>query len=229
MKPTIFSIILALVCSASSARASSQLKVSCIGPENAPHSLIYLHGMDSLQPSNQELRNRAILTDIANALNIRIALPRAFMACPTQTNSICWGWSFNQNELQSVLPLILQARTKCFSGVNDFGMIGFSNGGYLITQWYRNEMIPKMERTPSFLIASGSDTGVVPKTIQSLAMSPPLTLIIGNQDQYNRDPTSSFFNQLKALNAKVSRIEFDGGHQLDLTSSRAVLRSYLNH
>jgi len=228
MKISFLILIFSLFFSKARAQVPSQLDVTCIGPANAPHSLIYLHGMDSASPSKLELQNRAILITLANSLNIRIALPRAFMACPTQADSFCWGWSFNQDEIQKVLPLILQSRTKCFSNTIGFGMIGFSNGGYLLTNWYRNALTPRTDSIPTFFITSGSDQGLVPPSIKSLATNPPLTMLIGNQDIYSQDPSNVFFNQMKTLGAKVNRIEFNGGHQLDLPSLKSTLSSYLS-
>ena len=66
--------------------APVELSTTCIGPLDATHSMIYLHGMDSVNPSAKELHNRDILFRIALKLKIKIALPRATMACP---NLLC--------------------------------------------------------------------------------------------------------------------------------------------
>lgn len=85
--PAAIAILLLLFSTVS--RAAEELEVSCLGLSNAKHALIFLHGMDSSRPSQQELSNRAILERIADSLNVRIALPRAANMCPTQPNSIC--------------------------------------------------------------------------------------------------------------------------------------------
>lgn len=110
---------------------ATPLDVSCIGPDNAKGFLIYLHGMDSKSPSKQELQNRKILNDLASKYNLKIALPRAQMQCPTQPGSICWGWTWNASELANIIPQILESREQCFPNDQPFGVIGFSNGGYL--------------------------------------------------------------------------------------------------
>ena len=193
---------------------SGVLDVSCIGPESANTFVIYLHGMDSISPSKQELQNRAILADLAKQKNIRFALPRAQMQCPTQADSMCWGWSFSSAEISAILPTILDSRKACFGTEKPFRMLGFSNGGYLLTKWYSLGLSPQLSR-PDSLFASGSAIGNVPAGISDLSKNPKLTLMIGKLDQYNFDPSESLFHQFQSLNAPVQLIEFQGGHTLD--------------
>ena len=197
---------------------SSELDVSCIGAASAEVFVIYLHGMDSVQPSPQEIVNRNILNQIAKTKNIRFALPRAQLKCPNQPESICWGWKFDQAELAAVLPQILQSRSTCFSQDKPFIILGFSNGGYLLAHWYSQAMMPSYSQRPISLVASGSGKGDIPSNITNLSQNPSLTLIIGKQDQFNFDPTQSLFHRLKDLKAPANLIEFDGGHILDENS-----------
>lgn len=203
---------------------TGSLEVSCIGPESADTFAIYLHGMDSVVPSQHELGNRAILKDIAKALNIRFALPRAGMECPTQPGSICWGWKFDQTELAAVLPQIVESRSACFANEKPFAILGFSNGGYLLTRWYSGGLIPSVSPRPFLLIASGSGKGQVLPGIDDLSMNPSLTIVIGKEDQFNFDPSESLFHSLKALKAPVRLIEFQGGHVLDKDSLLKALQ-----
>jgi hypothetical protein len=140
----------------SRAVAEQSLATSCIGPESANVFFIYLHGIDSNPPSLQELKNRAILEKVALQKNIRIAMPRASMLCPNQPNSYCWGWSFDQSELLKVIPMIIESRKVCFRADKSFGLIGFSNGGYLLTRLYSQKMISGSDLKPTLLVTSGS-------------------------------------------------------------------------
>jgi hypothetical protein len=85
--------------------------ISCIGSEKAPLGAVYLHGMDSVIPSDQEMQNRKILQDISEKYNIRIALPRASQTCAQSPNQICWGWGFDAIELSLVTNTIKDAET----------------------------------------------------------------------------------------------------------------------
>lgn len=193
----------------------SDLDVSCIGPTNADNFVIYLHGMDSVMPSQQELHNRDILNNIAKILNIRFAIPRAQAQCPKQPNSICWGWKFDQIELSTVLPQVMEARLKCFSNEKSFGMLGFSNGGYLLMRWYSEGSSPSILPRLNLIVASGSGKGQVSSVISDLSTNPKLVLVIGKQDQFNYDPSESWFQSLQRLKAQVQLIEFEGGHELN--------------
>src|ERR1700733_2057996 len=55
--------------------------VTCLGPENAKKAAVYLHGLDTVHPSVQEMQNRKTLSEIAKNLNLRIAVPRAPSHC----------------------------------------------------------------------------------------------------------------------------------------------------
>ena len=196
---------------------ASPLDVSCIGPDNATGFLIYLHGMDSNSPSPQELQNRKILNDLASKYNLKIALPRAQMECPTQPGSICWGWSWNSSELTNIIPQILESREKCFPSDQTFGVIGFSNGGYLINHWFQSGLFTDSKAIPRFFISSGADRGFVQSTTVELSKNPPLVLIAGDHDVYNHDLSEAYVNV----------VTFSGGHELNEDSLSDTLKNFL--
>lgn len=201
------------------------LDVSCIGPVLADRFVIYLHGMDSVVPSKQELQNRTILNNLANILNIRFAIPRAKEKCPTQPEAICWGWKFDQTELSTILPKIIESRSKCFSTEKPFAMLGFSNGGYLLMRWFSKSFPLSGVSLPTLIIASGSGKGYVSSSINNLSSIPKLILVIGKQDKFNFDPSELLFKNFQKLNAPVQLIEFDGGHELNQDALEVALKS----
>jgi len=203
--------------------SDANLEISCIGPDSADTFAIYLHGMDSVAPSQQELENRRVLAEIAKLRNIRFALPRASMSCPMQTDAICWGWKFDEIELNGILPKIFEARSACFQKEKPFWILGFSNGGYLLTRWYSLGMNPSMQPSPTSIVASGSAKGHAPTNID-LSENPELILIVGKQDRFNFDPSEELFHQLKKLKAPIKLIEFQGGHILHQTSILSALK-----
>lgn len=195
--------------------SEAQLNVTCIGNDNAQGFLIYLHGMDSIIPSPQELTNRKILTDIALKYNLKIAMPRAEMECPTQLESICWGWTWSSLELTTIIPKILSAREQCFSSDKPFGVIGFSNGGYLLNNWFQAGLLPSFGINPSFIISSGADRGFILSNSIDLSKNPPLILIAGDHDIYNHDMSETYSAQLMTMHADVKVVTFNGAHELN--------------
>jgi hypothetical protein len=67
--------------------APSLRSATCIGPADAKAFAVYLHSVDAATVSAQELGNRENLARVAEALSIRIALPRAPRACPNHPSS----------------------------------------------------------------------------------------------------------------------------------------------
>lgn len=195
----------------------------CLGDRiGAKQQVIYLHGMDTPSLSPLEIRNRKILTELAGEMNLRIALPRSPLPCPTKPGSVCWGWDFGTQELANALAIIAHARRKCFPERAPTTLIGFSNGGYLLTHWYRKGLLPAPDSLPLSLVAFGSELGALPPR-SNLRGLPRLTLAIGNRDEFNRDSKHHFFQELKSAGARVDLIEFDGGHALDKETLRKIL------
>lgn len=205
-------ITLSIIAATSTVRA---LDVSCIGPKSAATFAIYLHGLDSIHPSPLEVSNRKILTRIADAKNIRIALPRAQMKCPNQEQAICWGWSFDADEIKKVLPAVMKAKDSCFANDKPFTIIGFSNGGYLLTHWYALGLKSFPVKQPSALIASGSSWNGLPIKKANISENSKLTLIAGSDDKYASERSKLFYSELKKFEAPVTFISFLGGHHLD--------------
>jgi hypothetical protein len=197
--------------------------VQCLGDTIlAKRWVVYLHGMDSPSVSPQENENRKTLAELAEELHLRIALPRSSMTCPTQAGSICWGWKFSPQELESALKVITNARTECFSTQRPYDLIDFSNGGYLLTHWYRKNLDPAIDTPPQSMVAFGSELGTVPAQCNFKNL-PPLTLAIGTEDEFNRDPKHRFFQELKSAGANAELIEFQGGHTLNKDALRKIL------
>jgi len=198
--------------------------IDCIGPANADTYFIYLHGMDTQNLSHQEHQNRAVLNELAAKMNIRIALPRAVTACPTNGALLCWGWTFDQAELESALPRILAAGASCFPENAPFGVIGFSNGGYFVNSWFLN-VGSLNHRTPFAMISIGSDFGDLPAAFsRSSPVGGTLSIVIGKNDEVNRDPHHVFFSRLRDLNIPVKLYEFDGAHEINSAALEAALR-----
>jgi hypothetical protein len=129
--------VLLLACTRPTISSPDLRMATCLGPPDASHFAVYLHGVDQPSVSAQELGNRKSLGAIAKALSIRIALPRASMPCPNEPSSVCWAWSFNEREVDATVEAMTRSAAACFGTGRPFGLIGFSNGGYLITKLLR--------------------------------------------------------------------------------------------
>ena len=103
------------------ARLEPPDEFDCLGAPSAAHRAVYLHGLDSAGPSWQELHNRDVLAELAARFDLRLALPRG--VCP---RGRCWP------EADSALPWIRAAARACFGHKRLNGLIGFSNGGFLV-------------------------------------------------------------------------------------------------
>ena len=88
---------------------------TCLGPAEATHFAVYLHGVDEPSISEQELQNRRSLDAISSSLSLRIALPRASRPCPNQPSSLCWGWAFDEQEIDAAADAVKLAATSCAS------------------------------------------------------------------------------------------------------------------
>ncbi len=190
-------------------------KAPCIGPPNATSFAVYLHGMDAASPSEQEMTNRSVLVALAQARSLRVALPRAEMECPTQPGSICWGWSFDDVELEGATSIVRAAAEKCF-GDRPATIIGFSNGGYLLTNLLRTcSLKDKLPRaTHVITVGAGMMKGPLGSKPESLVGCGDMTMLVGDKDEFNFDPTGNLLQNLRSRNAAVREIRFDGGHLL---------------
>lgn len=183
----------------------------CLGSEKAKHSVVYLHGMDTTSPSPQEMRNREVLNDLAQKLNLRIALPRAISICPNNQNQICWGWDFSDvSSITSSLEIVSAAAKKCFSKSNHIILLGFSNGGFVV-----NRLIQDCLKTPytQFISVAAGGTWNANST-KDLSQCGSLVLLIGRKDSSNYKPVKEYHSWLKQNKAATTLIEFPGSHEL---------------
>lgn len=189
--------------------STAAFTTECIGPASATRFVVYLHGMDTNKPSEQEQKNRTALSAAAEKLNIRFALPRAVTDCPTNPKLKCWTWT-EQDSIDPVLGQISQAANDCFSG-NDFSLLGFSNGGYVMNKIMRKCVQGKYSKLYSF----GAGGEWAASDVQDLATCPlSLSVNVGRGDHYNVVPARDFHDHIKSLGGNVSYSTYSGGHRL---------------
>ena len=204
MKIILF-IIVSLI--ASSAFCSTE----CTGPTNASKFIVYLHGMDTVLPSSQELENRQVLQKLSKNLNIRFALPRANSKCPTSSQQVCWTWAAkNIEDLVAVKNSIASAAAECFSK-KDYTVLGFSNGGVAVTALLR--LCEKVDFKSAIAVgAAGAWFSSDPKNLEACGLR--ITMMLGSEDKANQKPVRDFAAHLLLLKAPVSIVEYKGTHKL---------------
>ncbi|MFY7842103.1 MAG: hypothetical protein ACOVQW_04840, partial [Actinomycetes bacterium] len=177
----------------------------CLGPLNANHFMVYLHGMDTVKPSPQEMNNRKVLKNIAGKLNLRIALPRAINKCPKDANQICWGWKFTDAGVEEVLKSSDSAIEECFPKAKKVGLLGFSNGGFAVNQ------IVKDCRTTNFdwfiSVAAGGSWNE--ESSRDLSKCGKIYMFAGKLDHQNFDSIKGFNIWLQKNKSDVKIIEYD--------------------
>lgn len=191
-----------------SAHASVRLD-TCIGPEDAKATAIYLHGMDTPSPSAQERWNRVVLNHVVALLSLRVAIVRSDVPCPWEPQLRCWP-STSPDEVRGALDAALLAGQKCFGRTASLGLIGFSNGGFFVSSVRHH-----VESHPfSYFISFGGAGHPRNATDEVSSDKTPYFIIVGNDDRWHRDRAFGYATSARRLSERVKYIEFNGGHQL---------------
>ncbi len=139
---------------------------------------------------------------------------------------MCWCWTFDDGEVEAATLAIQSAAGSCF-GDRPYGLIGFSNGGYLLSKLLRACALPAKLSRARWMVSVGSAMfkGPLEPRPGSLAGCGQLTLLIGTRDQWNFDPADHFLQVLKAKGAAVDAVRFDGAHELPGPALQRVLEA----
>jgi hypothetical protein len=200
---------------------------TCVGSPEAKHYAVYLHGIDSAQPGEQEVANRKVLESIARKLKVRFALPRAKDKCG---DGLCWGWAVTDEKALESVPAIRAAADACFPSGSSYGLLGFSSGGYLATKLFRACLIPEHLPNVKWVVTSGATMmkGPIEPKPEDLSGCRQLAMLIGTKDQFNNDPSRNYLKLLQSKHAKVEYVEFDGDHNLYEKPMISAIESYLS-
>ncbi|MFW7378231.1 MAG: hypothetical protein ACOH5I_05460 [Oligoflexus sp.] len=215
-KITLIKLLLPLL--AMTLTIDSHGKDTCLGPDKATDAFIYLHGLDDPKVGEHENRNRKLLQKIAEDLNTKIAVPRSKEIC--RNNRSCWTHQGVDQIMASMEYAMKQSHT-CIGDRKLKGMMGFSNGGYLLSKYFQS---CKHSNPISYLITGAlGELNPIP-----LPKSPDrcghLTIAIGRQDQVYRRSKSLYQTLAKKFPGQVKFTEFAGGHDLDEKTLREWLQ-----
>jgi len=182
----------------------------CLGPDQATSAWFYLHGMDEPTVGDHEQRNRHLLSKIASEMNLRIAIPRGNQLCDKKA---CWNHQGVKQVVASIDDAIEKSR-ECLGKRPVVGMIGFSNGGYLLNKYFQS---CHHENYISYLVigALGELSAKEQRPIKQQESCGQLTLGIGDKDQLHRRVKSLHQSLQKKFPQRTTLQIFEGGHDLD--------------
>jgi len=183
--------------------------IECIG-RGSTH-VVYLHGIDSLGPSWQELENRQTIARLAEELDLAVAVPRASRPCPSPS-SRCWA--------DDTLSAIRTAARHCFGTPATVGAVAFSNGAFALGAAYQ-----RCQATELAWVALGGGGAVGDGIAADLTGCGRIAIAMGTNDRHHRHFATDFVAALRARHARVELVEFDGGHRFDYAAMHAVLAS----
>lgn len=191
-------------------------KIECIGPEpeEAKSYMVFLHGAGI---TGIHKRNINVLKDIAKKKRVRFAIPISQWQCNAENykGRPCWlSGPIDDHSYKPAFRVIEDAAEKCFRN-RDYGLLGFSNGGYLVTTLKQHCVPNKFTK----LIAVGMGVRGRPTDRPGLrGCSPQLNVLIGDQDSEYMNITKSSYELLKSRDADITFEVFEGGHELTAES-----------
>lgn len=215
-------VILTTFCGCRTVSFRGMSEETCLGRASARHSAVYVHGKDTLLPSMQELGNRVTFSKIAKELDLRIALPRSKSRCKDNPDLLCWP----QDDTESLLvssAWIQGSADHCFSKEARFGIIGFSNGGFLASRLVQFCVLPN---EVLWVLSVGSSGSWGRRNKKDLSHCGRLRLVVGRGDphlSYARE----YAAHLKELGADVELAEYPDGHTLPFEPIRKVIEKLL--
>jgi predicted esterase len=146
------------------------------------------------------------------------------MACPNQAGSICWSWNQTVDEISASAAIVQETVKRCFPPGVRFGLLGFSNGGYLLSAIYRNCRMQAVFPDADWIVLVGSARWNGPLgPPKSLVGCGSLSILSGAQDEFNSDLNRNYISRLLEKGADAEEVSYDGGHELPFEPLRDVL------
>lgn len=188
-------------------RRSTEVAPTCLGPKGAGRHVVYLHGLDSMAPSWQELDNRRALAEIPD---LAIAIPRA-PACGTGR---CWPDS--DEGATDTIAAIRGAAKACFGDHASYGVVGFSRGGFALA---------RLATCNTFGARWAIIASAFGYTDDNRLRDCPVAVVVGRHDRYQHDGAVGYAQRRRAAELPTWLFEFDGGHRVDAISLRSAIET----
>jgi predicted esterase len=221
MRTNILMIIYLLATAFTPHAAFAGVAVECYGSDKAKNFIAYLHGLDSIAPSTQELANRKLLKALADQLGFRLAIARSDAVC---NKSLCWRHN-EPDEHSKTYRDLMAALEKCKPrNAHTLGLVGFSNGGYFtskVTQFCYKD-------GPKWIIASGSAGSWNHTYHGDKSSCPSIAIMIGEGD-LSREKAERYAKFLISSGYKGSFTTFKGRHELFHEPLKKQLKAFLTN
>ena len=188
----------------------------CHGPAKAPWGLVYLHGIDTIKPSAQELTAREDLKKLANKMGFRLAIVRSPWECSSRKGQLCWPYRAPE-ELQKTLTYVQQSAAKCLPDSQPQVLYGFSNAGY-----FAGQIVARCVAHPFHRIVMTGAAGDPPAKGKKLTTCGRLDVMMGKGDMTLKK-ARNFYQTLRRADAKVTLTVFPGGHRVDAPALEGIL------
>lgn len=205
-------------------------QIACVGKSRSQNYAVYLHGFTDRSFTGQEATNLRRLKKLGQMMDMMIAVPKSPKGC-WKDGKIrrCWGEEMTRSQAEQAFRLAIKASRKCFPPGKKYGIIGFSNGGYVTTKIFSHCLAPQMDSRMSWMVTVGAaklwGDGVGQSRLKSCR---PITLVAGKRDKHNYERRQRKFRDLRRKGADISILLFDGGHEVPLGPMVTALRGYLN-
>lgn len=213
-------LVVFTVCSAVSAQPAPMpaFKTVCAGSAHPKSRIIFLQG---IMYEQQDADYVALLDKVGKDLNIRFAIPSSKLYCKNSQTAYCWGTE-EPGSVARVYENVRHSAAACFSLKQEWGLLGFSNGGYHAGRVIAQGHTP----APTWAMAIGSAGQMQASTLDHRAKRIPFYLEVGTEDIV-REKAHGFFLQLKNNGFNVRYSEYPGGHELTEETLRTVLGEVL--
>lgn len=174
----------------------------CVSATSEGQSLVvYLHGLDPIPTSAQELGNRELLKELAKSKNFNLAILQSGEICKNQQR--CWPHG-TQDLLDTLVTQLISVN--CGRKPQRKVLLGFSNGGYVAAK-----LAAQCFEGFGRYISVG-----VGKIGSSIKDCSALTVIMGRRDlQYT---TAKKFFVPSTKTPRLRWLEHGGGHVLEKNS-----------
>lgn len=214
-------LFVAFVSSAGFAQAAVMplFKTACVGSAAPAHHVVFLQGIII---EGQEIDYVPLLDKIGKELGVRFAIPYSTVYCKNSETAYCWGTE-EPDSVARVYEDIRRSAGTCFSLQHEWGLLGFSNGGYHVGRVIAQGHMP----LPKWAMAIGSAGTLQASTLDRLPKRVPFYLETGTEDRVRKD-AHRFFLELKSHGFNVEYGEYSGEHELTEEILRDVLGKVLS-
>ncbi len=163
----------------------------------------------------------APLTQLAEKLGYRIAIPEATTLCQGHGALYCWRGERLEN-LARTWAAVTAAAAECFPNgaqSEDFGVIGFSNGGYHVAKVVMRGLAPH----PKWAVSIGAAGHLAnAEGASATAKAIPFRVIAGKRDSV-RHEARALASSLSARGYATEFREVEGGHAVPLAELEALM------